>query len=240
MTTVNPSNAGVPAGVLPIHVGRGEDAQTRRDAGATGQNLTVQQIQGTEAVSHVPVVAPEVAAAAAAMPLELNIPAEQAVVAPTRQWHEDKTTQIETPVVGSIVAVSLITRQEITYDYELDVDWAEVNPAVMFAFMNADGDIIGSTHKPLLNASGDDFFMPEGQYMKLGNVPIDVMVSFELTLTERKEVKKEPVNELIPVNAPVTVDEANEKPYYHNWGKKRRAKERNRLRSQGKQVPTDL
>lgn len=240
MNQVNPSNAGVPAGVLPIHVGRGTDAVERKEAGAVGQNLTAQQIQGTDTVSHVPVVNPVVAAQASAMPIELNIPVETVPEAPVRKWHEDKTTQIETPIEGCVVDIALVTRQEIMYDYELTIDWANVNPAVMFAFMNKDGDIIGSTHKPVLDDATGDFFMPEGQYMKLGTVPLNVDVLFELTLTERKEVKKEPVNELIPVNVPVTVDTENEKPYYHNWGNKRRAKERNRLRSQGKQVPTDL
>lgn len=242
--TVNSSTTGLPAGVLPIHVGNGEEAARRREAGAVGQNLTVQHIEGTQAVSQ-PVINPAIAAAAAAMQMDVPVQPQVAPVQPAPvpvelDRYDDKTTSAPIVVAGLTVALTIETTQEIVYTQKLLPDWAAINEQVMFVFITADRTMIGATDKPAWNDELNDWEMKTGSFMKFGTVQAGVKVSHELTLTEREDVVVEPVNELIPVNPVEQVKTEAEQPYYALWGAKRRNKLRNQLRAQGKPVPADL
>lgn len=238
--------AGLPAGVLPIATGRGDDAMRRKGAEATGQALTAQFVQGTEtAVPQVSVsVEQGVAIAQGAQPTvaPISIPqvnhmelTEVKVNVKPFTEYEDSTKTAAYTVATDVV---LHVTQEIVYDHRLELDWTRVNERVKFVFIALSGKIIGCTDKPKYDEELEDFVMETGQYMTLGEVAADQQRTTYLTLTERPAVIEQK-DELIDVN-PVAGQEPEEVPYYHNWGRARRRKERTRLRSMGKPVPADL
>lgn len=242
---VNPL-AGLPQGVLPIATGRGDDAMRRKAAEATGQALTAQFVQGTEtAVPHVNVsVESGMAIAQGAQPTvaPISIPqvnhmelTEVKVDVKPFKEYEDST---KVAAYALTDAVTLQVTQEIVYDHHLELDWTRVNERVKFVFVARSGKIIGCTDKPKYDEELEDFVMETGQYMTIGEAAVDQQRTTFLTLTERPAVVKQK-DELIDVN-PVAGQEPEEVPYYHNWGRARRRKERNKLRGMGKPVPADL
>lgn len=240
------------AGVQPIHVGRGAEADRRREAGAIGQALTTQFIEGGQEVPvPQPTIKPqvgvtnEVAVAVTGATTGPVIANHQPVVmmpaieaAPTHEEYLDYEQNQDFDVVDG---VKLNVTQCVMYEHKLIIDWSTLPEAVMFAFITEDGRIIGATDRPV--ATDTDFTMENGQYMHIGNVPVGFKHTHMLTLTEREEVvqpEQQPLLMDVKTAAEPAKEEDEEPPYYFNWGAKRRNKERNKLRSMGKPVPKDL